>query len=116
MESSTTLRLVAPLQTSSLREIVEKVLQLRKAIFLLGVHVQMNVSCTFWVDAFDAMAIARCMLCEVPLTEIDGQPSLMLVQFCIDEIAVLIRRDTRMPSVNVIDVFFPEAPVQVQVT
>ncbi len=98
------------------RKVVELIPDFVETAFLLGIHVHINVDRALCINAFHAIAVDGCPLGEIAVVYVDGQPALVPIQLRIDEIAMLIGRDARLPIEDVVNYLRPEAPVRVQVT
>ena len=64
-----------------MREVIEQILDFCDVILTIVVHVHMDVSSAFCIDAFHTARIGSRSLCQVAFTDVDRQPSLVFIIF-----------------------------------
>jgi len=112
---SAALFLAAAIRRIGSREFLQQVLHFRLAVVSVVVDVQVYMSDTFRIDAFDATGGRRCSLRQISFTDIDRHPSPMLIHLRVDVIAGLIGRKLGCRALISQTYFLLDAPVQVQV-
>ena len=80
----------ASIRDVRLREVVEQVLDFGFTVVSAGIHMQMYVSGTLRIDTFNTTMVRRRSLRQIPVTDMDWNPILMLIELRINVVAWLV--------------------------
>ena len=87
-----------------MREILKQIRYFCDALFVIIIHMDMDVGGAFRVDAFHGARVRPASLRQVAFTHVEWQPSLVFIHLRVDEVAWFIGWQLWMARVNFVDV------------